>query len=191
MMKIIRFLFLILTLCCVFSCKISDMISSSLSKSQNICLKENQTDLKEIFMAYQFARKNHSINHVMDSIITSLSDGKEHDTVFVMESCNPPLYSYYAIVWNKDDIYTLFDSESFCKGACGENDLMLMKIIEKWDKKNIISKSHEMPLSYYGEWPVSRIASRIVIRRAKCESVESVFFYEIDTRRNANPVLYD
>lgn len=190
-MKKIRIVFLIIILCGVSGCKVSETISLSLSESQNNCLKYNQTALMDIFEAYRIARCNNNISPIIDSIITSISYGKEKDTIFILECCNPPLYSYYAIIWNNDNVYTLSGSGSIVKKVRSEGNLKLMRIIEKWDKDDIISKSHEQPLKYYGEWIESRIASRIVMRQEKCESAESILFSDIDWESKDVPFLLE
>ena len=190
-MKKIRTTFLVIMLCVVTGCKVSKPINDLLLESQNNCLEYNQTRLAEIFEAYQIARCNNNISQTIDSIITSISNGKEQDTIFILENCNPPIYSYYAIIWNKDDVYTLSGSGSIVKRVRNEDNLKLMKLIEKWDKDEIISKSHEQPLKYYGEWIESRIASRIVMRQGKCEAAESIFFTDIDWESTDIPWLIE
>ncbi|MCR4815972.1 MAG: hypothetical protein K5842_02155 [Bacteroidales bacterium] len=191
-MKKFKLLFLVITLCGVSSCKVSETtISSSLLESQNSCLKYNQTYLAEIFDGYRYARCKNNIGLKMDSIMTSISSGKELDTIFIIENCNPPLYSYYAIIWNKDNVFTLSRSGSILKRVRNEDSLKLMRLIERWDKEEIMSKSHEQPLKHYGEWPESIIASRIVMRRTKCEEVESIFFSDIDWESRDVPILFN
>lgn len=193
-MKKYRIIFLVITLCGVSSCKVTETtISSSLLESQNNCLKYNQTYLAEIFDGYQYARGKNNISLKIDSIMASISSAsaKEQDTIFIMENCNPPLYSYYAIIWNKDNVFTISGSGFILKRVRNEDSLKLMRLIERWDKEEIMSKSHERPLKHYGEWPESIIASRIVMRRTKCEAVESVFFSDIDWESKDVPVLFE
>ena len=142
-MKKIRIIFLVVTLCGVTGCKVSKPINALLLESQNVCLIDNQTRLEKMFEAYQYGRRIRNISQPIDSIMTAISSGKEQDTIFILESCNPPLYSYYAIVWNKDNAFTLYNSESIVKGLGNEDELKLMRLIEKWDKEEIMSKSHD------------------------------------------------
>jgi hypothetical protein len=190
-MKRIRFIVLVITLCGVTGCKVSKPINALLLESQNNCLEYNQTCLAEIFEAYQIARCNNNISQTIDSIMMSISHEKEQDTIFILESCNPPIYSYYAIIWNKDGVYTLSGSGHVEKGVRDEDNLKLMKLIEKWDNDEIISKSHEQPLKYYGDWIQSCIASRIVMRQAKYEVAESIFFSDIDWGSTDVPFLIE
>ena len=191
-MKKNRIVFLVIILCVLSGCKVSEpTISSSLSEAQNNCLKNNQTTLADIFEGYQFARRNNNISQTIDSIMMSISYGKEQDTIYIIESCSPPIYSYHAVIWNKDNVFTLSGSGFITKRERNEDDLVLMKMIERWNKEEIISKSHEQPLKYYGEWIRSRIGSRIVIRQAKCEAAESIFFYAIDLKNDDKPVLFE
>lgn len=188
-MKKIRTVFLVITICCVTGCKVSAPINALLSKSQKKCLNYNQACLAESFETYQVVRSYYNIGQTIDSIVASVSYGKERDTIFIVESCGPPVFSYHAIVWNKDNVFILTSSGSVIKQFPGENSLKLMKMIERWDKKEIMSKSHEQPLKYYGEWIESRIASRIVMRQAKCEAVESIFFSDIDWESKDIPYM--
>lgn len=190
-MKRIRIVFFIISLCSMSGCQVSKTISLSLSESQKNCLKATQNLLVDIFEAYQIARQTNNIGQTIDSIMTSISYGKEQDTIFIIESCNPPLYSYYAIIWNKDDVYSLTGSGTIVKRVRSEDNIKLMKLVEKWNKNEIISTSHEKPLSYCGEWLNSRIASCIVIRQGKCETSESVFFSDIDWESCNLPLLLE
>lgn len=190
-MKRIRVIFIVILLLGVSSCKVSETTGSSLSVSQSSCLKYNQNHLAEVFEAYQIARRNNNINQTIDSITTAISYGRDWDTIYIIESCNPPLFSYHAIIWNKDNVFTLSGTGSLVKKVRDRDNLKFMRMIEKWDKEEIVSKSHEQPLKYYGEWIQSRIASRIVMRWAKCATVESVFFYDIDWESNDVPILFE
>lgn len=190
-MEKIKIIFLVIVLCGITGCKVSKPVNTSLLESQNKCLKYNQTCLADIFEAYQIARCNNNISQTIDSIVVSISSGKERDTIFVLECCNPPLYSYYAIIWNKDNVFTLSASGSIIKKVRNEDCLKLMKMIEIWDKEEVVSKSHEQPLKYHGAWIESRIASRFIIRQTKCEAAESIFFSDIDWGSTDVPFLLE
>lgn len=191
MMKKYRVILLVIVLCSISGCKVGETISSSLSESQNACLKYNKTVLDDMIGAYQFARSYNNVNHTIDSIITSISRGKEQDTIFVIEGCNPPSYSYYAIIWNKDNAFTVWSSDNFEKRIFDEEDEMLLRLIERWDKDEIISRSHEKPLIYRGNWFESRIANRIVMSQGKCEAVESMLFSAINFDLSVTPLLIE
>ena len=190
-MKKIRIIILVVTLCGITGCKVNKPINTLLLESQNNCLKYNQTCLADIFEAYQIARCNNNISQIIDSIVVSVSSGKERDTIFILESCNPPLYSYHAIIWNKDNVFTLSASGSIIKKVRNEDSVKLMRMLEVWDKEEIMSKSHEQPLKYYGEWIESRIASRIIMRQGKCKATESIFFSAIDWGSTDVPFLLE
>lgn len=183
---------IIITICAMTGCKVSGTIGSTLQESQNRCLKQNQIDLMKIFDAYQYARSMYNTNHIIDSIIISISLKNQRDTIFIIEDCSPPLYSYYAIIWNRNNGFTLYGSGNYEKRILNnENTSKTMKLIEKWDKSEIISKSHEKPLIYYGEWMQSCIASRIILNNSKVESIESVFYSEIDWENDRDPWLLE
>ena len=191
MMKKIRFVFLVITLCCMSSCEVVGNINSKLSKSQNKCLEYNQMVLSDTFEAYRIARLNNNVDQTIDSVVTAISSGKDRDTVFVIETCNPPLFSYYAIIWDKDNVFTLSRSGRLKNDVVNENDIKVMQMIERWDKEEILSKSHEKPFIYYGEWPNTRIASRIMMSETDCVSIESVLFSAIDFDMDVVPTLIE
>ena len=189
MEKIIRAILIIITLCSASSCNVNKTSSTLLWESQRRCLKENQTRLEEKFDTYQNIRCKKNLNHIIDSLVTSISSENEKDTIYVIESCNPPLYVYYAFIWNKDSAFTLQIYPVLIKKGVPEIDKELLRIIEKWDENEIISKSHEKSLHYQGNWDQTSIASRLIMVNGKCEIVESIYFFQMDLECKDVPVI--
>lgn len=189
-MKKNRIICIVIMICGLIGCKTSKLPNTLLCESQNDCLKYNQTCLAKIFKSYQTARCGYNINQAIDSIVASISAEKERDTIFIIETCNPPVYDYFALIWNKDQVFTVYSGGPIIiNNDHSGNNFKLMRLIEKWDKEEIMTKNHKQPLKYEGDWVQSKIASRIIMSQAKCESSESIFFTDIDWESKDIPYL--
>lgn len=181
----------ILVIVGVCGCVSSNSTASVLlSKSQESCFKQEQLRLSKIHEAYNMARNKNNISHKIDSLLVSITGDKKQDTIYILEDCNPPLYSYNAIIWNKKHAFTLFGSGLLINNIL-DDDMALMKLLESWEIGNIMLASHEKPLIYSGEWNESRIVSRIIMNESKCVNVESVIFSAIDMDNKSTPVFFE
>lgn len=177
-----------LVLLCLCGCSVNKSTFSMLTKSHKQCLNQEKIGLSKAFDAYRIAKNNNNISQTIDSVIMSLTNKNDKDTIYIVEDCNPPLYSYNAIIWSRGNAVTLFGS-GVILGGIGDEDKELISIVEKWDRLSILQKSHEQPLSYSGEWVETRIASRIIMGEGKCLRVETICFPAIDMYNASTPTI--
>lgn len=174
----------------LLGCASSRTTQTMLNNSHKKCYTEETERLSQAFEAYKLARSRNNVSQTMDSIITAFSNKDDKDTIYILESCNPPLYQYYAMIWNRHNSITLFGSGTTTK-QMGSEDQLLISLIENWDKPKILEASHEKPMSYGSEWEESRIASRIILENGKCLQIETIYFSPIDMKNTNIPVLWD
>lgn len=151
---------------------------SDLNKSQKSEFYLYQKALTSQFEDYELGRKFNSIEPVLDSLIRVMV-GCSTDTIYLVESCNPPLFSYAAIIWNRTVHYSVY-SRSSVSTMISNQGYLLMELIEKWNRQQIIETSKKKPLAYDGVWIQTNFATRMVFQDGKCTKSESIFFNEID-----------
>lgn len=190
--KVILFRILVIgfVLGSLWGCSVNRSTCSMLAKSHKQCLEQEKECLYNTFEAYRKAKNKNNIGETIDSVVMSFSNRNGKDTIYMVEDCNPPLYSYNAVIWNSGKAVTLFGS-GVISDKIADEDKKLIGIVEKWDRLRILQKSHEQPLSHSGEWEETRIASRIIMEGGKCVHVESILFTAIDVNANNVPVVIE
>lgn len=179
-----------LFLFCLCGCSVNRSTCTLLTKSHKQCLEQEKIHLSNVFDAYRIAKNKNNIGQTIDSVVMSFSNRNDRDTIYMIEECNPPLYSYNAVIWNSRNAITIFGSGSI-SSKLEDDDRRLIGIVEEFDRLRILQKSHEQPLSYSGEWEETRIASRIIMERGKSVHVESILFKAIDVNSNNVPILIE
>lgn len=151
---------------------------ASINKSQRSEFHLYQKSLNSQFEAYECGRRSNSIEPVIDSLIRVMVCGPL-DTVYWVESCNPPLFSYTAILWNHSAQYSIW-SRSDVSTMISKQDHQLMELVMRWNRREIIETSKKKPLAHSGDWIQTNIVTRMIFRHGKCAESESIFFNEID-----------
>lgn len=173
----------------VSGCSTIKSTSTKLQQSRNRCLKNDQDRLFRTYKAYGYAYDRNNTSQRIDSIANILSNKAERDTLFVIEYCNWPLYDYRAYIWNRKSGYSVFDSGGISNTI--NEDSRLIKLIETWNKSNILSKSHSKPKAYEGEKQRLIMCSRLVMYKGKCIEVETLSLQEIDMDYPKSPVILE
>lgn len=173
-----------------YSCSTHWTVSSNITRAQKHCLKQEQRQLSTAYDAYYIARSGDGIDNIIDSIFCQISKGNSLDTIYMIECCNPPLYTYYAVIWNKSHSLTLYRTGIIEDGSVG-GDERLINLIESWDKDNIYSKSHEKPLAHYGKWRRTNMCSRIIMKEGKCVKAETICINAINMDDTNMPILFE
>ena len=185
--NVILFTFISLVL---IACSTHWAVSSNITRAQKHCLEQGQRELATAYHAYTMARGDNGINNTIDSVFCQISKGNSLDTIYMVECCNPPLYTYYAVIWNKSHSLTLYRTGIIEDGSVGVDD-RLINLIESWDKDNIYSKSHEKPLAHYGKWRHTNMCSRIIMKEGKCVKAETICINAINMDDTNTPVLFE
>ena len=185
--NVILFTFISLVL---IACSTHWAVSSNITRAQKHCLEQEQRELATAYHAYTMARGDNGINNTIDSVFCQISKGNSLDTIYMVECCNPPLYTYYAVIWNKSHSLTLYRTGIIEDGSVGVDD-RLFNLIESWDKDNIYSKSHEKPLAHYGKLRRTNMCSRIIMKEGKCIKAETICINAINMDDTNMPILFE
>ena len=155
--KVILFRILVIGLVLggLLGCSVNRSTCSMLAKSHKQCLEQEKEELCNRFDAYRIAKNRNNIGETIDSVVVAFSNRNGKDTIYMVEDCNPPLYSYNAVIWNSGKAVTLFGSGVISDKIVDE-DKKMIEIVEKWDRLRLLQKSHEQPLSHSGEWEETR-----------------------------------
>lgn len=157
---------------------------SSLGYMVSSAQKQGFEVLKQ-FDAYEINHKYGHIQVTIDSLIQIMVN-KSSDTIFMVESCNPPLYSYNAYIWNNTKQYCFGENGLVKEGFVEENRKHLFPLIERWDEREIRSISNSHHLAHGGSEDRYDIATRIIFENQKCIKAESIIYRQIDFNSNAN-----
>lgn len=153
----------------------SHTLESMISSAQ----KQSIDDYLQQLDAYHLEHKYTHAAATRDSLIQVMVNQPE-DTIYIVEYCNPPLYTYFAYIWNSHKQFVFYDNGSVYEQPIFERDKPLIPLIEKWDKRQINIYSNSKPLVHNGYWMESVIATRLIFGNGKCINADAILFREID-----------
>lgn len=163
---------------CLTGCQSTTKINSLLTMSQEKALSNDQHIMAKAYKAYSCARDKNNIRQIIDTLTAALSFGKAMDTIYIIEHCNYPFFDYYASIWNRNSGYSIDDTGKIVDTV--NEDIRFIELIETWNKKNILSKSHARPLVYESEKQRLTMCNRLIMNNGSCVECETICISDMD-----------